>query len=1005
MATKKATIIIDVDDKSLQDLNQEIQQLEQSMQGLKVGTQEWIKQNQQLGKLKTQFQEATREAQKMQAVVEKVGSAEQIRSVAKLGSGLVGGFTAASGAVRLLGIESQVFDEMTARATTLMSVMGGLNQVADLFSKETLKGLSGVGRGFGQLVRTVKTSSLAMKTALISTGIGALVVGITLLIANWDKLSKAIGRNNAERKKTKELEESRKSIEVGKEKLSLAEAELKAIKDLAALRKDDAGELNAELKVLQERRMQSYNERRLAELELQATLDKLSKKRRMLTTEETQKIELQRDAVSSLTAEYELLEEEILQTQKTIALSDKIEEFADSINDLENAITKYSAANFSEEQVYQKQIALLNVKIDLIKLSAEVSGKLSKEEERQVKALQAQKAALTIQNNLRKSQLEIDIELLKNEITRNRFIDDYNQKVNDANRFLREQFNIEKDRQDLLENNLALIELDLEGIRKGRELRDGIVNFDLKRNKILSERLTQLYPSELKVTNEIYEQISRFLEKYGEFNELESFDFFKEKVESLTEGFKANLTSQFALNKEYEKQTKFGKQLIDDAAQDLAIKQITADFQVKSIGEQISAVQKQRISLGSLEEQYGRITSELVAQQRLIDNRIVEATKSLEGKNLEEQYIILQEISKLENDRANLQNQINQGFNDIADVQQEQLNLGKQLLDLEYARGEAIASVGIAESEITQSLEDQLRISAQLQSFVEQYNEEIMVSQQLLAQSIEFIAALQDRKAENAQKRIDDYQKQLNKLMKEEDDRASRLAEYEEELKDANGERYDELLALIEQEKEAQIAADADVENSRAAIEAKIKDEENKKLAAEARAAKWRKAQALIDAVIQGALGVIKALPNVFLAVATGVLAAAGVATIAAQKTPPIPEGYEEGGFTPKTASNKTPVGIVHGNEYVAPAFVTKSPQAQPHIAALEAQRLRGYAEGGFVAPDLGSAGQQMIDYDKMASAFLEAVNKLPVPEVSVVKISQSQREIALTKVGAGMRR
>ncbi len=74
--------------------------------------------------------------------------------------------------------------------------------------------------------------------------------------------------------------------------------------------------------------------------------------------------------------------------------------------------------------------------------------------------------------------------------------------------------------------------------------------------------------------------------------------------------------------------------------------------------------------------------------------------------------------------------------------------------------------------------------------------------------------------------------------------------------------------------------------------------------------------------------------------------------------------GYSEGGFTPKAASDHTAVGVVHANEYVAPAWMVR--QNPVTFANLERYRLAGghgrggsigsgFAEGGFT-PETGGA-------------------------------------------------
>ena len=1007
MATKTAQIIIEVDDKSLQELNQEIAELEQSIQGLVVGTKEWVKQNQQLGKLKQQFSNAAVEAEKLQNVVQKVGSAEQIRAVAKLGSGLVGGFAAASSAAKLFGANSEVFEEMTAKATSLMAVMGGLNAAADLFSKETIVGLKNVGKSMGGLVRSVKTASLGMKTALLATGIGALVVGVGLLIANFDKLASLVNRSNAKEKKANEtnlkLAEDTQKIIIENSKQRRTELEIQdkinssksdeyrlAHKsyELAKLAIDD---LYAELDVLKAQQV-------IAQKEADDLANKTTKKGKERKAEKEALLATLQAKQATLMVDLLLLQATARQANAQKQNIGWLDQVNDEIERLTNNITILNAQQDNSQEIYEAQVALLDQQVLQIQAMIDEYGNISKGDEKRIKALETQKIALGKQNDLRKIQLTTDLALLEGEIRRNKIVDDYNQKVYESNQFIQEQFNIERDRQELLESNLGLIELDLEGIKAGRDLRDSMVNFDRKRNEILNERLTTLYPSELKITNEIYESIKRYLAKYGEFNELESFDFFKAKVEELTEGFKSNLLSQFALNIEYEKQTKHGKQLVDDAAQDLAIKKITADFQVKAFSAQIDAVKLQRAEAEKLTGVYGDITSDLQVQKDLVDERLKAERDKLPGKNTEERYRINQAINALENDSAGLQQEINAAQEDVNSSLTQQAVLTNQIRDLEYQRGEAVASVGAAETVVRQELEDQLRLSAQLQDFAGKYAEEIAISTQILGQSMTLISTLFGEKAKKAQREIDKMQKQFDELQEDEDNAHDTRLSYEEELKDANGERYDELLQLIQDEEDKEQEA----KDLKDIIDTDIKKKEKERQEAARKQALWEKANAIVQAVIATALGVIKALPNVFLAVATGVLGAAGIVTIAAQKVPPVEE-FEEGGHTMSSSSDKTVAGVVHANEYVVPAHIVRSDEGSSLVQALEG--MRGYADGGYVAPDISGTGQDMIDYDRLISGIAAANRLLPRPEVSVVKITEQQNDVVLTKEGAGLNR
>lgn len=95
---------------------------------------------------------------------------------------------------------------------------------------------------------------------------------------------------------------------------------------------------------------------------------------------------------------------------------------------------------------------------------------------------------------------------------------------------------------------------------------------------------------------------------------------------------------------------------------------------------------------------------------------------------------------------------------------------------------------------------------------------------------------------------------------------------------------------------------------------------------------------------------------------------------------------FAEGGYTGHGGKYE-PAGIVHRGEYVAPQTVVKSPEAQPHIQALESMRLKGYADGGFVANSNFNQSQQ---------AFLLAnmIKNLPAPVVGVVDITRVQKRV-----------
>lgn len=84
---------------------------------------------------------------------------------------------------------------------------------------------------------------------------------------------------------------------------------------------------------------------------------------------------------------------------------------------------------------------------------------------------------------------------------------------------------------------------------------------------------------------------------------------------------------------------------------------------------------------------------------------------------------------------------------------------------------------------------------------------------------------------------------------------------------------------------------------------------------------------------------------------------------------------FAEGGWT-GPGSKYQPAGVVHADEYVIPKHIVNSPAAQPHIAAVETMRTRGYADGGFVT-------NQNISPFQMAMITANAIKNMPAPVVS----------------------
>jgi hypothetical protein len=180
-----------------------------------------------------------------------------------------------------------------------------------------------------------------------------------------------------------------------------------------------------------------------------------------------------------------------------------------------------------------------------------------------------------------------------------------------------------------------------------------------------------------------------------------------------------------------------------------------------------------------------------------------------------------------------------------------------------------------------------------------------------------------------------------------------------------------EHIASINKEREAELSNKNLTEEQKKAINAKY----DKQIADE-KLRTWQadKSASLTQAIINGALAVVKALPNVPLSIAAGVAAAAQIAVIAAQKPPKFAQGgqlpqgpsHAAGGISLIDPSGQK-VGEIEGGEPILSRETYANNRQLIDTLLYSSQRLKGarisinaaeivhadrmYRNGGIIAP------------------------------------------------------
>ncbi len=120
-------------------------------------------------------------------------------------NGVMNGFQAFEGGLALLGVESDKVQEAMLRVQAVMALTQGINGVMQ--AKDA----------FSQLGTVAKTALKGIKTELIATGIGALVVALGTIVAYWDDIKGLVNGVN---------DETQKNVELTQQKLTKSEREL-----------------------------------------------------------------------------------------------------------------------------------------------------------------------------------------------------------------------------------------------------------------------------------------------------------------------------------------------------------------------------------------------------------------------------------------------------------------------------------------------------------------------------------------------------------------------------------------------------------------------------------------------------------------------------------------------------------------------------------------------------------------------------------------------------------
>lgn len=177
--------------RSLKDLQKELRATKDEMAGLEAGSEAFRIAANKAGELQHSIQEIN---ESVRGASSDFG--DMLGNIGKVGAGITGAFQTATAALSIFGIESEEVAKSIKTMQNLMAMTQGLASIDQAI------------KSFKKLSTTIQMSSKSMgafKTALVATGLGALVVVLGSIIANWDEFTESIGLSEKQMNKFGEV--------------------------------------------------------------------------------------------------------------------------------------------------------------------------------------------------------------------------------------------------------------------------------------------------------------------------------------------------------------------------------------------------------------------------------------------------------------------------------------------------------------------------------------------------------------------------------------------------------------------------------------------------------------------------------------------------------------------------------------------------------------------------------------------------------------------------------
>lgn len=195
MAKKKIGLEVDVPvgeaEKGLKSLKLQLRELKEELQSMDEADPKFTKLARQAGELEDKIKSVNEQV----AAFAGPANERALSGIIGVTQGIAGGFAAAQGAAALFADENEDVQKSLLKVQAALALLNGIQEIQNTLKKESAARTFLAATAQKAYTLAVGSSTGVLKVfrlALISTGIGALVVVLGLIITNWTKFRDAV---------------------------------------------------------------------------------------------------------------------------------------------------------------------------------------------------------------------------------------------------------------------------------------------------------------------------------------------------------------------------------------------------------------------------------------------------------------------------------------------------------------------------------------------------------------------------------------------------------------------------------------------------------------------------------------------------------------------------------------------------------------------------------------------------------------------------------------------